>query len=69
MGELDSGPWKVACKRKFKDDWEAQFTRIFAEWEQSVRDSEWHPFKVVPVGDEDEWKVHSSPQAAFNPQL
>ncbi|KAI5078566.1 hypothetical protein GOP47_0006237 [Adiantum capillus-veneris] len=55
MGELDQAPWRTACKQKFKnspDGWDFHFATEWTTWDKNVRDVQWHPFKVVEVGDE-----------------
>lgn len=57
MGELNPAPWRVACKQKFKnhpDGWELQFATIFSDWDSNLRNTQWHPFKVVQVGEKHE---------------
>ncbi|XP_022864118.1 protein INVOLVED IN DE NOVO 2-like [Olea europaea var. sylvestris] len=50
MGELNSKPFHEAIKRKY-DEVEAdeRATELCSLWEEYLRDSEWHPIKVVEI--------------------
>ncbi|CAA3005157.1 INVOLVED IN DE NOVO 2 [Olea europaea subsp. europaea] len=50
MGELNSKPFHEAIKRKY-DEVEAdeRTTELCSLWEEYLRDSEWHPIKVVEI--------------------
>ncbi|MCO5599250.1 hypothetical protein L7F22_053351 [Adiantum nelumboides] len=63
MGELDQVPWKVACKEKFKNSsegWDFHFATECTTWDNIIRDAQWHPFKVIEVGDTHEERVDES---------
>ncbi|KAJ4756886.1 XH/XS domain-containing protein [Rhynchospora pubera] len=52
MGEIDEKPFQVACKRKFaKGDAEYQAAVLSSKWQDELKNPEWHPFKIVTVGD------------------
>lgn len=50
MGELNSKPFHEAIKRKY-DEVEAdeRTTELCSLWEEYLRDSDWHPIKVVEI--------------------
>ncbi|KAH7564656.1 hypothetical protein JRO89_XS09G0002500 [Xanthoceras sorbifolium] len=51
MGEIDVKPFQNACKQKYSPD-EAQvqaFTQC-SLWQEHLKDSNWHPFKIINVG-------------------
>ncbi|KAH7372850.1 hypothetical protein KP509_17G024800 [Ceratopteris richardii] len=63
MGDLDQEPWKVACKKKFKDSpdgWEVHFATAVSQWDERVRDVQWDPFKVIEVGEGHEWRLNDN---------
>ena len=47
MGELDNKPFVAASKAKFPDDHEVKAIELCSQWEDYLRDPNWHPFKVV----------------------
>lgn len=50
MGELDNKPFHEACKRKYGvAEPEERALELCSLWEEFLRDSEWHPFKVVEI--------------------
>lgn len=50
MGELDNKPFHEACNRKYgADEAEERGLELCSLWEEFLRDSEWHPFKVVEI--------------------
>ncbi|KAL6627439.1 hypothetical protein ACP70R_031165 [Stipagrostis hirtigluma subsp. patula] len=58
MGELDSQPFRVACRRKHGDD-EHEYL-ILSYWHLELSDPSWHPFKIVEVDevvDDDDAKL------------
>jgi len=60
QGSINGGPWKAACKKKFKDHpdgFEIVMTKLISEWEERIRDQEYHPFKTLNLGG-DNWKVN-----------
>ncbi|KAL5538548.1 hypothetical protein UlMin_046348, partial [Ulmus minor] len=51
MGELDSKPFIEAMKRKdYGEETESKALAICSLWEEHIKDSVWHPFKVIEVG-------------------
>ncbi|BBM99577.1 hypothetical protein MPTK1_1g22140 [Marchantia polymorpha subsp. ruderalis] len=61
MGEINSEPWRRECKvryKKEKDGWETIFGTKFSEWEEKVKNPDFHAFKIVKDGneDDDKWK-------------
>ncbi|KAG6545273.1 hypothetical protein Mapa_013386 [Marchantia paleacea] len=61
MGEINDEPWKRECKiryKKEKDGWGTIFRTKFSEWEDKVKNPDFHAFKIVKVGneDDDKWK-------------
>lgn len=50
MGELDSKPFHEAMKRKYDENLAYErATELCTQWEEYLRDPEWHPIKVVDV--------------------
>ncbi|CAL4917808.1 unnamed protein product [Urochloa decumbens] len=52
MGELDQKAFFAACKEKIAEDDEEEFALLCSKWEDEIRQPEWHPFKVILVGEE-----------------
>ncbi|XP_052204647.1 protein INVOLVED IN DE NOVO 2-like [Diospyros lotus] len=53
MGELDNRPFYEAAKRKYNAaEAEVRAVEICSLWEEYIRDSNWHPFKVILVDGE-----------------
>lgn len=53
MGELDNRPFYEAAKRKYNAvEAEVTAVEICSLWEEYLRDSNWHPFKVILVDGE-----------------
>lgn len=51
MGELDAKPFQVACKRKYSsEEADVKAIEICTSWEERLRDPDWHPFKIIKVG-------------------
>ncbi|KAE8656930.1 putative Aquaporin NIP1.1 [Hibiscus syriacus] len=51
MGELELKPFHDACKSRFPpDEAEIQATTLCSSWQENVKNSEWHPFKVITEG-------------------
>ncbi|KAI7756820.1 hypothetical protein M8C21_007501 [Ambrosia artemisiifolia] len=68
MGDLDEKPFIAAAKRHCsnKNKVAAYATKLVSLWEDHLRDSGWHPFKVITVGgkskeilDEEDEKIAS----------
>lgn len=62
QGSINKGPWKAACKKKFKqhpEGYEMAMTKLISEWEGRIGDQSYHPFKNLNLGG-DNWKVSSS---------
>ncbi|KAI3446101.1 hypothetical protein Pfo_002766 [Paulownia fortunei] len=52
MGELDSKAFIVAAKRKYlKEEVDVKAVELCTKWDSHIRNSNWHPFKIVPVED------------------
>ncbi|MCL7030375.1 hypothetical protein MKW94_015866, partial [Papaver nudicaule] len=49
MGELESKPFHEACKRKFGNGSD-EGTMMCSAWEEYLRDPDWHPYKIIKVG-------------------
>ncbi|XP_058778329.1 protein INVOLVED IN DE NOVO 2-like [Vicia villosa] len=50
MGELDDRPFLEAMKKKFDaDDAENRASELCSLWEEYLKDSDWHPFKIVII--------------------
>lgn len=48
MGELDSKPFHVAMKRKYKSsEADEMASELCSLWEEYLRNPDWHPIKVV----------------------
>lgn len=51
MGEIDSKAFIAAAKRKYSgDEVECRAAELCAEWDSLLRNSNWHPFKIVADG-------------------
>ncbi|XVF86344.1 hypothetical protein PTKIN_Ptkin18bG0031900 [Pterospermum kingtungense] len=51
MGELDSKTFQDTCKLRFSPDEAAiQATTLCSLWQENIKDSNWHPFKVIEEG-------------------
>ncbi|KAJ0103008.1 hypothetical protein Patl1_06410 [Pistacia atlantica] len=52
MGELDNRPFLEAMKRKYNDEEaEDRASELCSLWEEFLKDPDWHPFRVVTVGE------------------
>jgi hypothetical protein len=52
MGELDTRPFfKVMMNRYKADEADAQnrAAKLCSSWEESIKDPNWHPFKIIFV--------------------
>ncbi|RZC93780.1 hypothetical protein C5167_029422 [Papaver somniferum] len=49
MGELDNKPFHEACKRKYGSGSD-EATLMCSAWEEYLRDPDWHPYKIIKVG-------------------
>ncbi|WOL15000.1 factor of DNA methylation 5-like [Canna indica] len=50
MGELDDKPFLLACKQRFeKGDAEYKASLFCSQWEEELKNPDWHPFKIVSV--------------------
>lgn len=59
MGSINKGPWKAACKKRFKnhpEGYEMEMAKLVSEWEERIGDQNYHPYENVEVS-EDNWKV------------
>lgn len=62
QGSINKVPWKVACKKKFKnhsDGWEIAMAKTLSEWEARIADQTYHPFLNRDLGG-DTWEVSLS---------
>ncbi|KAL6526112.1 hypothetical protein OROHE_015636 [Orobanche hederae] len=51
MGELDSKSFIPAAKREYSgDEVDVKAVELCTKWDSYLRDANWHPFKIVPVG-------------------
>lgn len=57
MGELDEKAFHNACKDRYgAEEAETKALEFCSLWQNNLRDANWHPFKMVAVGDTH--KVH-----------
>ncbi|OMO59024.1 hypothetical protein CCACVL1_25152 [Corchorus capsularis] len=56
MGEIDKKAFDTACLLKFpNEDWQLMSAELCSLWENNIIDSNWHPFKTIPLnGNEQE---------------
>ena len=48
MGEVDMKPFHDACSKKFPNrDLPIIYTTMCSTWQHRVKDSSWHPFKII----------------------
>lgn len=47
MGELDEKPFCAACKQKGISEIKA--AESISEWQEHLKDPNWHPFKITKV--------------------
>ncbi|XP_031259580.1 protein INVOLVED IN DE NOVO 2-like [Pistacia vera] len=58
MGELDNRPFLEAMKRKYNDEEaEDRASELCSLWEEFLKDPDWHPFRVVTVGEKHQFQV------------
>lgn len=50
MGELDEKPFIVSAKRRCLSQEDA--IKFASLWEDHLRDPNWHPFKVITIGED-----------------
>ncbi|OVA16517.1 putative domain XH [Macleaya cordata] len=51
MGELDAKPFQDTCKRKYGgEEGDVKALEICTAWEEHLRNPDWHPFKIIKVG-------------------
>jgi len=53
MGDLDEKVFVKVCKKRFLSEEEAgmKAMELCSVWQENVKNSAWHPFKVVRVND------------------
>ncbi|ONK67749.1 uncharacterized protein A4U43_C05F3380 [Asparagus officinalis] len=52
MGELDPKAFEIACRRNFaKADADMKAAEFCSEWQEYLKNPDWHPFKVIVDGD------------------
>ncbi|MCL7049382.1 hypothetical protein MKW94_028199, partial [Papaver nudicaule] len=49
IGELDPKPFHEAWKKKYGSD-SVQAALMCTAWEETLRDPDWHPYKIIEVG-------------------
>lgn len=55
MGELDEKAFQIACRRKFaKGDADVKAAMFCSEWQEHLKNPDWHPFRVITDGDKSE---------------
>lgn len=67
LGEIDPKPFQDACKNKFPlEEAQVQASTLCSLWQENLKTSEWHPFKIIHVGgtpqeilDEEDEKIKS----------
>jgi hypothetical protein len=47
MGELDEKPFVRACKKRYAVDAELKALELCSLWQDSIKGTNWHPFKIV----------------------
>ncbi|KAL4333825.1 hypothetical protein GQ457_07G032600 [Hibiscus cannabinus] len=51
MGELELKPFHDACKSRFpREETEIQAITLCSSWQENLKNSDWHPFKVIIEG-------------------
>ncbi|KAL3699947.1 hypothetical protein R1sor_017969 [Riccia sorocarpa] len=57
MGEIDEAPWFRECKKRYINaDWGLVCKTKLSKWTEKIKNPEFHCFKTVQVGQEDEWE-------------
>ncbi|XP_020577719.1 factor of DNA methylation 5-like [Phalaenopsis equestris] len=55
MGALDAKVFQALCNEKFlKEEADVKATLLCSEWEEHLRNPDWHPFKVIMVNNKEE---------------
>ncbi|KAI0509823.1 hypothetical protein KFK09_010420 [Dendrobium nobile] len=55
MGALDAKVFKDICKKKFpKEEADVKATLLCSEWEEHLKNPDWHPFKVITINDKEQ---------------
>uniref|UniRef100_A0A0E0EHZ5 Factor of DNA methylation 1-5/IDN2 domain-containing protein n=1 Tax=Oryza meridionalis TaxID=40149 RepID=A0A0E0EHZ5_9ORYZ len=57
MSELDEKPFLAACKKRYGvADGEAEIkaAEFCSEWQEHLKDANWHPFKIQIINEDDE---------------
>lgn len=57
MGEIDPKTFQEACKQKYPDDAEFKALELCSLWQEKLKNSDWYPFKVVMVGEDNHKKI------------
>ena len=66
MGELDEKAFQIACKRKFaKGDADVKAALFCSEWQEHLKNPNWHPFRVITDGDKSEVRKIRSEVGCF----
>ncbi|KAL8103985.1 hypothetical protein AgCh_028271 [Apium graveolens] len=63
MGEIDVEPFKKACQQRFSAPDEAVIKALELQslWQDNMKNTEWHPFKIVPVQGNSQYKEVINP--------
>ncbi|KAK1379033.1 XH domain-containing protein [Heracleum sosnowskyi] len=63
MGEIDEEPFKKTCKKRFSAPDEAIIKALELKtlWQENMKDPEWHPFQIVTVGGNSQYKEVINP--------
>ncbi|MCL7033046.1 hypothetical protein MKW94_023680, partial [Papaver nudicaule] len=54
IGEFDNKPFHDAWKRKYGNSDSVQATLMCTTWEEFLRDPNWHPYKIIKVGNNEQ---------------
>ncbi|XWS20521.1 hypothetical protein CRYUN_Cryun31cG0108700 [Craigia yunnanensis] len=67
MGELDSKAFQDTCKLRFSPDEAAiQASTLCSLWQENLKNSEWHPFKIIEEGGNHEEIVNEDDEKLQN---
>jgi hypothetical protein len=67
LGEIEKKPFRDACNDRFPiEESELRATELYSLWEENLKDSSWHPLKVININgfpqeviDEDDEKLRN----------
>lgn len=67
MGDLDSKPFHIAAKRRYGKEADSIAMELCSLWDAYLRDSSWHPFKIIRgSGKEEVLHFHSVNHFTFS---